>query len=265
MSEKEKAQKRSSRSNKESISCDNLVNTEDFALFLLDALKKTDIRKAIKQILKEDYDKITDLAASKLDARVKSLKELVENKDARIKELEEEVALLKNKDDDQEQYSRRSSARFYGIPEQDNEDAKHPEAEVTRILNEVGLNPTIQRCHRVGPKTRPTNAPSSPNNSSAPKTPSNRTPRTRAIICQFNGQKEKREVMSKWKDIVKNHGITVNEDLTRIRAELAYNARELKRKQKILSTWTVDGKVLVKDKCNQIIMIRSKSDLTKFN
>jgi hypothetical protein len=55
--------------------------------------------------------------------------------------------------------------------------------------------------------------------------------------------------------------ISINEDLTRFRSQLAFKARELKRAKKISDTWTADGKILVKDLKNSITVIRTEQDL----
>ena len=248
---------RSSSSRKGSATADAVIPVENFAIYLLEALQDVSVSEQLKKVISVNHERIADMVTARMDAKLQHLKDDLEAKETRIKELENEVEMLKLKADDQEQYSRRTSVRFYGIPEADDEDPNHPESAIQDILSKVGLTPVIQRCHRVGPKKRLTDA------ASSHATP--RRPQHRAVICQFSGQKDKRDTMAKWKAIRDNcHGVTVNEDLTRIRAQLAFSSRELKRKRKIKDTWTADGKVLVKDNSNRITMIRSMTDLLKF-
>ena len=49
----------------------------------------------------------------------------------------------------------------------------------------------------------------------------------------------------------------MNEDLTRARSRLLYQARQLKKAKKILDAWSVDGRILVKDKAEKIHLIRT--------
>jgi exosome complex exonuclease DIS3/RRP44 len=56
-------------------------------------------------------------------------------------------------------------------------------------------------------------------------------------------------------------GVFVNEDLTRMRAALFYKARQLAKEQCILSAWTYDGTVIVKDRNNKIHRILCENDL----
>ena len=58
--------------------------------------------------------------------------------------------------------------------------------------------------------------------------------------------------------------VFVNKDLTAARAALASETRQLKKAGKILDTWTVNGKVMVKNRRNEIAPIKSSADLTPF-
>ena len=59
--------------------------------------------------------------------------------------------------------------------------------------------------------------------------------------------------------------IYLNEDLTKLRADLAKKARSLKTARKILDTWTMYGKILVKDNFNQVKVITKAEDLLNYN
>ncbi|ELU15924.1 hypothetical protein CAPTEDRAFT_204468 [Capitella teleta] len=163
-------------------------------------------------------DDLTDRVAAKLDQRLKSLRDAVSRRDVEIAELKAEINALKTKADDNEQFSRQTSVRFVGIAEPSTNDK--PEAEVVKIVHQVGLQPVIQRCHRVGPVS--TSSSRSPQVPPRPKGP-------RAIICQFTGQKDKLDVMRIRKDIQRAFpDLAVFEDLTRARASFAYEERKLK-------------------------------------
>jgi hypothetical protein len=238
-----------------------VIPVDDFKLYLIEALKDPTVSTQLKCILQPDLDDLTDRVVAKLDRRLKQLNEEVAKRDDEILQLKAEINLLKSKADDVEQYSRRTSVRFVGIKEPKTND--QPEAEVIKILQAVGLQPIIQRCHRVGPASDSASAPAQ----HAPTESLQVQPRPkgpRAIICQFTGQKDKLDVMRIRKDVQKVFpGVAVFEDLTRARASLAFQARKLKKEHKLESTWTFDGKVIVKDLKGVIHLIRSPEDLTK--
>ena len=58
--------------------------------------------------------------------------------------------------------------------------------------------------------------------------------------------------------------IFVNEDVTATRALLAYRARQLRKKGNIADTWSVNGKIVIKDKLNKIVTVTTMSDINKF-
>ena len=49
--------------------------------------------------------------------------------------------------------------------------------------------------------------------------------------------------------------VNINEDLTKTRNSIAYRARQLKNRKYIAQTWTVDGKIFIKFKNEQIITV----------
>ena len=58
--------------------------------------------------------------------------------------------------------------------------------------------------------------------------------------------------------------VYISDDLSRIRAKLAYQARLLKRNECIQDTWVVGSKIMVKDKNNRISKVNRPEDLHKF-
>jgi exosome complex exonuclease DIS3/RRP44 len=55
--------------------------------------------------------------------------------------------------------------------------------------------------------------------------------------------------------------VFINEDLTKKRSTLLWNARKMKKDQKIQDCWTWDGTVLVKDNAAKIFPIHSYQEL----
>ena len=165
------------------------------------------------------------------------------------------------KADDNEQYSRRCTIRITGLKENNGEATDYAEKEVQRILTAVGSSAAIQRCHRVGPKQKP---PTGTKGSAPAAAKAPAPPYSRAVICQFTGQRDKLNVMALKKEIHDKFKVRINEDLTKYRASLAFQARNLKRNGKIKSTWTSDGKILVQDASLKIHLVRTHKDLEKW-
>lgn len=149
---------------------------------------------------------------------------------------------LEGKADDQEQYSRRTSVRITGLPENKDEN-------VTDLVNELftsmDINPVINRVHRVGPKDQKTN-------------------RSRQVLCQFTTYPDKYQVMARKKAIRGSHpNVFISEDLTRTRSRIAYLAREKKRQKSVSDVWTADGRVCVKDNSGLVHYITRMAQLEK--
>ena len=60
------------------------------------------------------------------------------------------------------------------------------------------------------------------------------------------------------------YSVYLADDLTKTRAQMAYEARQLKRAGLIQDTWTFDSKILIKDLRNRIKPVMHESDLQKF-
>ena len=65
------------------------------------------------------------------------------------------------------------------------------------------------------------------------------------------------EFPSKW-------AIYINEALCKSRSKLSFAARDLKRKGKILDTWTIDGRIKIKTTYNRIKNIETMADLEEY-
>ena len=226
-----------------------------FALELIAALQDQDVAKAFRKARIVDVDEVADLVSAKLALRLKKLEEECAAKDVKIHQLEERVEELERKSDDHEQYSRRTSVRIYGVPETQGENVTHL---ATELFTEMNLNPTINRIHRVGP---PHSSEKSPNSS----VPSHNSKSPRPILCQFVSYPDKANVMKKRKLLSPNFPqVFINEDLTRTRAKLLFEARQKKRNGLITDCWSFDGRIAIKDNNNRIIPIRKSSDLAKY-
>ena len=88
------------------------------------------------------------------------------------------------------------------------------------------------------------------------------------IIVRFVNRKSNVNILRNGRNL-KGTNVYVNEHLSRKNADIAGFARQLKRRQRIHSTWTRNCKVLIKTNgapdVARVIMIREKSELDRFN
>lgn len=138
----------------------------------------------------------------------------------KIHDLKSELANVRRKCNENEQYSRRANIRIFGIPEEKGEDCM--KKTLAFLDEQLGLKfkeSDIDRVHRVG---RP------------------RTNATRALIVKFMAYRSKVQVLKIKKVKLDGKKIYINEDLTYC------NLRHLQRvrvEHKDCPVWTVDGKV----------------------
>lgn len=202
----------------------------EFESFLLDPAKQELLQRVL---------------CSPMLREIAELKEQVQQRNSRIIHLENRVAELEGQNDALEQYTRRNSIRVSGIPEEDGECC---ETKVLDTFKAMNVSPPItpdhiDRLHRVG----------KPNLASG---------KPRQIIVKFTSYRYRSKVMAQ-RSQLKNTGKYVNEDLTRKRAKVLFNARADKREGKIRDCWTNDGRILVRDLGGRIHHIPTLEELFK--
>ena len=211
------------------------MSEQDFGKGLLLALKLPEVQDALQDIMSRSH---TDLKNE-----IVLLRKELKAKNDRIEGLEKRIQELETETDNLQQYSRRNSVRIAGIPEVEGED---PVARSLSVINEtLQVDPPIQitdvdRIHRVGPKTAA----------------------SRPMLIKFSTYLAKKRVMEK-RSSLRGTRYFLNEDLTRHRAHLCYQARLAKKANKIQSVWTADGKILVRNNHKRIVTISSAQDLEK--
>ena len=218
------------------------------ALRLVALLNDDQVLAKLKSVLypRELYEKIDSFTD-----RVTSLTIDLAAKEAKIEALTTRVESLEAEADRQEQYSRRPNLRFQGVPESTEGST---DQKIVRLVNESPLAVSdIERSHRLGP----------------PKDRDGRD-RTRPVIVRFRSERL-RDTVYRARTKLKAHNlqqpdarIFVNEDLTARRATLAFLARQAKKAKRITDSWTADGKVLIKDLANNILLITSDKYLAKY-
>lgn len=189
----------------------------DFIKNFKKSLENKEIKKLLGNIFKENI--------------IQSLKEENETLRERIHNLETRV-------EDLEQYSRRTCLKVSGVPEDKEEDT---DKIILNIANDIGVNlkpEEINRSHRL------------PNSK-------NRSPRD--IVVRLTTYNKRLALIKARKQLRKpnmKQSVFINEHLTKQRGDLAYNARQLKRKGTIHDTWTRDGKIFVKGTIKGQLQIR---------
>ena len=92
--------------------------------------------------------------------------------------------------------------------------------------------------------------------------------RPRAVLLRFTGKKHKIALLQQGKNL-KGSDVYFNENLSKGNASIAWKARQLKKENKILSTWTANCKVYIKPNGatpeTRPVLIRAMEELDKYN
>ena len=214
--------------------------------------------EALAKALQPQFERLADKMLERVDTRLKAMSIELEKKDACIKSLQQTVAQMQMKIDEHEQYSRREALRISGLvpPQSDDDEEQSTEGTsanentdnlVLAFCNEVlALSPPldmsdIARSHRSGD-------PSAGN--------------ARPVLVKFSTYRIRDRVIrarKKLKTYNKDnpHPVYINEDLTKLRADLAYRARQFKKEKLISDTWTWDGIIRIKDNTNHVHVINT--------
>lgn len=188
---------------------------------------------------------------------------------ASLRQRDEKIDKLEQRIDDLEQYSRVDDIIISGLDirprtyakavagHQSGEDAPSEEQltvekQVVQFMNSkhIHIEPVhISACHMLPRKAKD-------GNKAKP-----------AIIVRFVNRKYKVAVLSQYKKL-RDTGVYVNEHLTGKNAEIASSSRILKKRNKIQSTWTRNGKVFIKTngaaEHARVVMVRRLSELDVF-
>ena len=247
---------------------------ENFKCNFLDILEDEEAISRLHLIFEPMFKTLLSPLSSKMQETINILSETVaqlkkenEAKDAQIRDLKNEVKVMTNRIDDLEQHGRRDSMRIFGLSEST---PGSTDEKVLRLCNtRMKLQPPLSLdeiavSHRVG---------------KLPDETSETTPAPpRALLVKFSTRRSKYRVMAEKKyaklpsaddvteeeyaDMVADGArIYLADDLTKTRANLAFKAREAKRKGELMDTWVIDAKVMVKDLRARIRQIRCPDDL----
>ena len=159
-----------------------------------------------------------------------------------ITDLKDENKKLYDKCDDLEQHSRKSLLRFSGVAFSPGENTS---CKVVDIVKQIGVEikvADIEVSHRTGKST---------------------PGRPRQIIARIRNYDLKSKILKSAKNLRTTDGlknISINQDLTKSRDELAFMARQYVRKKMLKSTWVIDGKIYVTTNGDKKYVFRRMKD-----
>ena len=137
------------------------------------------------------------------------------------------IKKLYDKCDDLEQHSRKSLLRFSGVTFSPGENTSCKVVDIVKQIRVEVRVADINVSHRTGKST---------------------PDRPRQIITRIRNYDLKSKILKSAKNLRTTDGlknISINQDLTKSRDELAFMARQYVRKKMLKSTWVIDGKVYV--------------------
>ena len=212
------------------------MSPDHFILCLTAALKSPEIMSQLKLITHPTKEEFADLISGEVHKQLQPFKEKLDAQDSEIKSLKKIIDEQTIKLDQLEQHGRRDSLRIVGLPESNEND--DTDAAVLSLCESIRIEPAILPTdiavsHRVGKS-----------DSGQP----------RQVLVKF-ATRNVRERVFRAKKNIKTYraensaldNVFINEDLTQYRANLARKARQCKNLKTIDDTWTIYGKIMVKD------------------
>ncbi|CAC5368509.1 unnamed protein product [Mytilus coruscus] len=223
---------------KVSLTDDDIVRIAETVKQLL----KDDIEKTVERVVNEKQRHIID-RINDIEEKQCNLESTLTIKTNQLNELHVKTTKLQQKFDDLEQHSRKGLLRFSGVPFSRGENTIE---KVVDIVKKIGVNikaDDISVSHRTG------------------KYKENKP---RQIIARFPKHDLKVEILKsakKLREIPGLQNICINQDLTKTRDEIAFQARAYVRNHRLKATWVVDGKIMVIGKDNNKHAVTCMYDL----
>lgn len=206
-------------------------------------LMKPSIHADILAEIRSDLKVLMKIAVSEaIDEKLADLKADNERLTRENSALKKRVSTLEAQMDASEQYSRRNSLRISGIPETVNDDTDQIVLHVAETVG-VNISPSeIDRSHRLG-------------------RPGNR--QIRDILVKFTSYRARERLMKNRRNLKTSElrGVFVNEDLTKVRSKLLFEARKCVKTKHLLGAWSSDGRILVKDKKGTVAVVTCEEDI----
>ena len=149
-----------------------------------------------------------------------------------------------SKVDQAEQYSRRNNLRISGYVEDNNENTDDI---VMKMASDIGCDlqlSEIDRSHRVG------------------KPDAART-KQREILVKFTSYRARQKLYKRRTELKDKgyNGVFLNEDLTKLRSKVLFEARKVVKADCAKGAWSSDGNILIKDYGDVVHRLTSDDDL----
>lgn len=218
-------------------------------------LSEDDIMRVAIKIKMLLRDEINELVEQRVELVVAPLKNELDSVKASLANVEKVLKESLIRNDELEQYSRRSCLRITGIAESANEDVSKIVLDLWRRIK-VDITPQdIDRAHRVGRLRDNHDVGSQSRNQN----------KGREIIVKFTNSSARLKYL-KGRVVLRdeNARIYINEDLTKARRDLAYECRRLQKSKCINKTWIYNGNVFINDNSDNKLRITRIEDLQRF-
>ena len=216
------------------------------------ALQPTDLSNIVLQLKSVLRDEITNIIKSVFKDEIENyIKDSLHTVTNEIEVLKLDNTKLKADIDALEQYGRRELIRLSGIVEKSGENTTYIVRNIVKSVDKDLPEGDIIRSHRVGKLYKPANGP----------------PKPRQIIVRLRDSTTKRRILKASKGLKDGEHfahVNINEDLTKTRNTLAYRARQLKKKRFISQTWTLDGKIFVRNNRELVTTITTDYRLKRY-
>ena len=220
---------------------------------------------AVKSIMMIEID---HMAQTIFDVKYQTLVQCCNQLAVQNKELQNRIDYL-------EMYSRRSCVRIFGVPETNFDKGSTTEAilekaeqiEVPLKAEDIVVSHRVGRIHKEdseeGSDEGATAGPKEGPNAHKPVKP-------RSIIARINDYNLRHQLIKNSRNLFKGEniskemrGVSINQDLTKPRSKLAYEARQMVKSEHAKATFVWDGKIFVIDNKENKHKITCLDDLIK--
>lgn len=192
-----------------------------------------------EKFLQDIADKVAKMVNSQFEEQIKAQNCIIASLREKSSNLEEENKQLRKSLDNQEQSLRNSNLRIFGIKYEKDENLRSKVLDLfVRDLKTNIQNIDLKKCHRIVPMNAGDKPP--------------------AVLVEFSTDAARVSILKNRK-FLKNSGISIKEDLTKIRLALFNSAvREFSNK----NTWLLHGNIYVRHN-NIVHRISDEPELNK--
>lgn len=208
----------------------------------------------LSEMLKDTFrGEIVAMVDSVVQGVLKGLIDRIASLEVKNKTLETEnnslraqISGLEKKAEQAEQYSRSNNLRISGCPETN---AESTDEIVLKMAADIGTDLRIDEIDRGVGRFDPSRS------------------RPREIIVKFTSYRARQKIL-KMRSALKDNGyvgVFLNEDLTKHRSEVLYEARKAVKSDTVKGAWSSDGNILIRDHNDKIHRVYSLNDITAIN